>query len=122
MQSFTLGRPSFSPAERSASSIARQPSRRPRYAAPLEERVNGHGGHARRREAAVEDVRPQELDRLVGVLLVGADHAARAALDPAGAVLARDQLALAVDHPSAVVGDRHRSARRRARPRAAMPR
>ena len=68
----------------------------------------------------------QELDRLGRVLLVRADHAARAALDPAGAVHARDRHAGVVEHAAAVVPDRRaalveRDARHRRAPVADAP-
>src|SRR3954447_11812158 len=42
---------------------------------------------------------------LLGVLLVGADHAARPALDPTDDVLARDLLAVGAEYPAALVAD-----------------
>jgi hypothetical protein len=45
------------------------------------------------------------LDRLSGILLVGADHAARAALDPADGVLATARVVVLVAHTPALVAD-----------------
>ena len=85
--SLTRGRPCGSPAVRSWLSIASQPAystkSTPRSASSALER-----SRARRRARAAPGagVLEQQLDGLGRVLLVRADHAARAALDPAGAV------------------------------------
>ena len=101
--SLTRGRPCGSPAVRSCSSIACQPSH-----------VTASGARAarrrRRRSAlAVEHAGLGVLDdlghRVGGVLLVGADHAARPALDPADRVLAAMRDARLVAHAAAVVAD-----------------
>ena len=68
------------------------------------------------RAVPARGVLEQQVDGLGRVLLVRADHAARAALDPAG-----DVGALGADHPAAVVRDRPAAARRRARPAAPRP-
>src|SRR5205085_604534 len=56
-------------------------------------------------QRAVGGVGQQGGDRLPGVVLVGADDAGRAALDPAGDVLARRRRPVAQD-PARLVGDR----------------
>src|SRR5262249_6278004 len=72
-----------------------------------EERVHRVGARARGlREPAAAGVLEQQLDRLGRVLLVRPDHAARPALDPAGAVDAGHGDALVVECPAAVVADR----------------
>src|SRR5204863_393132 len=71
-----------------------------RHATLCEQHVDRGGGRFRfRLEATCGGVLQQELDRLGRVLLVRADYARRAALDPAGAVDARLDAA-------ALVGDR----------------
>ena len=100
-QNLTRGRPLCSPAARSASSIDVQPDVLDDARAALgEQRVDGCCGRLGLwLEPSGGDVLEQELDGLGRVLLVRADHARRAALDPAGAVDA-------VPHAAALVRDR----------------
>ncbi len=110
LQSFTRGRPCGSPAARSAASIACQPSYVTTSNPSLrEQRVDVGGGRLRPRQPALARVLEQQLDRLGRVLLVRADHAARAALDPARAVDPGDGCAVGVEHAAAVVRHRRRS-------------
>ena len=108
-----------SPAARSTASIASQPAYTRLDAAGREpSRRARRAGLPTARQSPAR-VLEQQLDRLGGVLLVRADHAGRAALDPAGAVNARRAAARRRRAPA-----RRRSAsvprpRRTARPEAA---
>src|SRR6187549_66109 len=59
----------------------------------------------RRVEATGSGVLEQPRDGVRGALLVGADDTGRAALDPAGRVLARQRHAVVAGHAAAVVSD-----------------
>ena len=84
-RSFTRGRPCGSPSARSCASIASQPAYSTKSHAALGEQLLELAA-ARVASSPARGVLEQQLDRLGRVLLVRADHAARAALDPAGAV------------------------------------
>ena len=118
--SLTRGRPCGSPAARSAASIASQPAYSTKsHAALVEQRFETRPPALAREQRPARASSSRQLDRLGRVLLVRADHAARAALDPAGGVDAAHARRL-VEHAAAVVRDhaarlveRHAGERRR---------
>ena len=104
--SFTRGRSAPRPRSRSSASIACQPSAVTASGArsASSASIRSRASCGRLAQAALPQVLGEARDRLLGVALVGAEDAGRAALDPADGVDARERLALRGQRAAGAVG------------------